>query len=355
MDKERIGKYVSDHTIKVIDAMEMIDNNSAGLIFIVDAQGKLEGCLTDGDIRRWILKGGDLQTKVETMMSKVPLSLNERDSSRAMEYLKEKCITALPITDDAGCIVDIVFLHEWKAIKKSELLSNVSAVVMAGGRGTRLYPYTKILPKPLIPIGDTPIVERVIKRLSEYGIGKIYLTINYKGGMIKSYFNEAEATYNITYVEENKPLGTAGSIKLIKDDISRPLIVTNCDSLILTDYTSLYEHHLKYGYAITMVTALKKNVIPYGVITFGENGEIVSLEEKPTQSYFINTGMYVVNPEVVKLIPNDTMFHMTHLVEEVMKRGGKVGSYPISEDSFLDMGEFDEMKRMEDKLHVSTD
>ena len=235
------------------------------------------------------------------------------------------------------------------------LLSGVPVVIMAGGKGTRLYPYTKILPKPLVPIGDTPIVERIINYFSDFGMKSFYMTVNYKKAMIRSYFDEVEKDYTIKYVEENKPLGTGGSIKLIEDRFDRPIFISNCDSLILADYYDIYQHHLNAGNHITVVSALKNIQVPYGVMHTGENGALKSMEEKPKLSYFINTGMYVINPETIDLIPDDTMFHMTHLVEAVMKKGGKVGTYPVSEDSFLDMGELDEMKRMEEKLHIVSD
>jgi NDP-sugar pyrophosphorylase family protein len=189
----------------------------------------------------------------------------------------------------------------------------------------------------------------------EYGCDNFYITVNYKKNMIESYLNEFEEKYHITYVEENAPLGTAGSIKLIKDQFENPIIVTNCDCLVRADYEDLYLYHRKAGNAVTMVSALKNILIPYGVLKTKENGELVNMEEKPKLSYFINTGMYVINPNIIQLIPDNVVFHMTTLVEKVQQSGGKVGVYPISEDSFLDMGEFDEMQRMEEKLNILSD
>ena len=178
------------------------------------------------------------------------------------------------------------------------------------------------------------------------------MTLNYKKGMIKSYFNDLEPEYRIEYIEEDKPLGTAGSIKLIDEKFNKPIFVANCDALIMADYADIYEHHINFRNEITMVTELKNITIPYGVVNTGDNGELLTMEEKPKMSYFVNTGMYVVNPGVINEIPDDELFHMTNLIEKVMNNGGKVGTYPISEDSFLDMGEFDEMKRMEQKLNT---
>ena len=355
MDKERIQEFLTELPLTVVEAMAKIDShaNDADIIFIVDNSHALIGCITDGDIRRWILKGGELTASAENVMHKNPIYMSEGEKSAAKSTMLEKSITAIPILDDKHKIVDIVLAREVSNINKKEnSLKDVPVVIMAGGKGTRLYPYTKILPKPLIPIGDTPIVERIIDCYVDCGIDEYYMTVNYKKGMLRSYFNDLAPKYKVNFVEEDKPLGTGGSIKLIDKKFDNPLFVTNCDALIRADYADIYGHHIRCGNDITMVVALKNITVPYGVVNYGENGELLSMEEKPTLSYFINTGMYVINPETIELIPDDTMFHMTHLVEKVMKNGGKVGTYPISEDSFLDMGEFEEMKRMEQKLNI---
>ena len=348
-------KFIGTATMTIVDAMGKIDANAKGILFLADEKGVLVGCITDGDIRRWLIKAGDLTASVGHAMMTAPKFLYEEERQEAEHLMKKKHITAVPILNGKKQVVDIVFLSEDKlveAAKEKKNLSGVPVVVMAGGKGTRLYPYTKILPKPLIPIGETPIVERIINVYTEYGINKFYMTVNYKKGMIRSYFADIEPEYELVYVEEDKPLGTGGSIKLIEDTFDKPLFITNCDALILADYGDIFDFHVKSGNDITMVSALKNITVPYGVLHSGDNGALLSMEEKPKLSYFINTGMYVINPEIIELIPDDTMYHMTHLVEEVMKRGGKVGTYPISEDSFLDMGEFDEMRRMEEKLHI---
>lgn len=355
MDAERLSKFIGKDSISIVDAMGMIDANSKGILFLVDNDERLSGSLTDGDIRRWIMKSEPISAKASEVMNASPKSLSVKEAKNAINVMKQQSITAIPIVDDNNRIVDAVILAEVEshADTKGDL-SDVPVVVMAGGKGTRLYPYTKILPKPLVPIGDTPIVERIINYYTDYGMKNFYMTINYKRGMIRSYFDDIEKNYSIKYIEETKPLGTGGSVKLIEDKFDRPIFVTNCDALILADYYDIYKHHLKSGNDITMVSALKNFQVPYGVMHTGENGVLESMEEKPKLSYFINTGMYIINPETIDLIPDDTMFHMTHLVDKVMKQGGRVGTYPISEDSFLDMGELNAMKRMEEKLGIIT-
>lgn len=356
LTKDRLSMFIGSDTLSIVDAMGLIDTNSSGILFVTDSNGALIGSLSDGDIRRWILNSGEVSASVSCAMNKSPKYLKADEKNKALQVMSEKAITALPVLDDDKRVVDIVFKSDSMECEiPKRKLSGVPVVIMAGGKGTRLYPYTKILPKPLVPIGDTPIVERIINYFSDFGMKSFYMTVNYKKAMIRSYFDEVEKDYTIKYVEENKPLGTGGSIKLIEDRFDRPIFISNCDSLILADYYDIYQHHLNAGNDITVVSALKNIQVPYGVMHTGENGALKSMEEKPKLSYFINTGMYVINPETIDLIPDDTMFHMTHLVEAVMKKGGKVGTYPVSEDSFLDMGELDEMKRMEEKLHIVSD
>lgn len=353
MISEKINRLTCVASATIVDAMELIDANTKGLLFVKDDENRLVGCITDGDIRRWLISTGDLSAKVSSVMTTTPVFLSHKSVKEAEKIMKRKKITAIPIVDDEKHIVDIILFNDLYSNKTSlKKLSGIPVVVMAGGKGTRLYPYTKILPKPLIPIGDTPIIERIIDQFVNFGADKFYVTVNYKKSMIKSYFGDLNPNYGIVYIEENKPLGTCGSIKLIEEKFDKPFFVTNSDTLVLADYEDIYNYHCKTGNLITIVSAVKNMVVPYGVIHTKKEGEIINIEEKPKLSYLINTGMYVINSEIVDDIPEDTFYHMTNLVEDVMKNGGKVGMYPISEDSFLDMGELGEMKRMEEKLNV---
>lgn len=356
MKSENIGAYLIYPDSTVVEAMQKIDINAKGILFVIEQNNKLDGVVTDGDIRRWLIKTGDLQSSVRQIMNPSPRVLYRKDIKTAQEYMIKHHITALPIITTRGCINDIVFLQQEMIETEEEepKLGDVSVVIMAGGKGTRLYPYTKILPKPLIPIGDIPIMERIIDRFTDAGVREFYATVNYRKSMIKSYFNDQVTDYDICYVEEDKPLGTAGSLKLLPKRFDRPFIVTNCDILIHADYNDIYQYHVKSGNELTIVSALKNILVPYGVIHSSDNGIVESMEEKPRLSYFVNTGMYVLNPELVDDIPSEEFFHMTHLADKLMAEGRRVGMYPISEDSFLDMGEFEEMHRMEEKLNLKS-
>ena len=268
--------------------------------------------------------------------------------------MKKKHITALPIIDENRVIQRIVFRNNNEKVlrNKTGKLGEIPVVIMAGGMGTRLYPYTKILPKPLIPIGEIPIIERIINSFVEFGIDNFYMTVNFKKGMIKSYFEDLSPSYHLNFIEEDRPLGTAGGLKLVEDQLCSPFFVTNCDILLQVDYGDIFEYHKKSGSDITIVSSMKSTVIPYGVIECQKGGDILDLQEKPVISNFINTGMYVINPDLLRIIPKNTFYHMTDMIKDALKEGLKVKMYPISEDSFMDMGEFEELKRMEKKLSV---
>lgn len=353
MVKSEIEKFIASDNTSIVHAMQLIDQNTHGIIYIVDDSCKLIGSLSDGDIRRWIIKTGDLNAPAGKLMNRNPKYIFEADAGKSPDYLKKYKISSLPVLNIQKQIMDIVFSDNAGQILSvsSDALNGTPVIIMAGGKGTRLYPYTKILPKPLIPIGDVPILERIINRFHDCGANEFWLTVNYKKEMIRSYFNELPRNYKITYVEESKPLGTAGSIRLIQETFEQPVIVTNCDILIEADYEKVLKYHKESGNALTIVSSLKNTTIPYGVLHSTENGVVTSMEEKPQLSCFINTGMYILEPQYISMIPEDTFFHMTHLAEAMMAKGLQVGMYPISENSFLDMGEFEEMKKMEARIN----
>ena len=245
-------------------------------------------------------------------------------------------------------IVSIVLWNDKEIIPKRGM--DVPVVIMAGGLGTRLYPYTKILPKPLIPIGEIPIVEHIMNRFNRYGVNQFHLVVNHKKNMIKAYFNEIDKAYSVNYIDEDIPLGTGGGLSLLKGKINSTFILSNCDILIDEDYEKMYEYHKRNGNLITMVCSLKNIKIPYGVIEINDTGEIENMKEKPELSFFINTGMYIVEPEVIEdLKPNESV-GFPEIIERHKAKGEKIGIFPISEYNWLDMGELDEMEEMRRRL-----
>ena len=354
MNSEELSKYKCNNNVSIVDAMKSIDKNACGLVYIVNSEDKLVGCLTDGDIRRWIITYGGVAGTVSDAMNHNPKYVFQSEAKEGLKRMNEERVHSIAVVNDHMMILDVIFLESYKKLKQEisrSALKDTVVIVMAGGEGTRLFPYTKILPKPLIPIGDVPILERILNRFSNFGVTDFYLTVNYKKEMIKSYFSEIIHSYDIHYVDEDKPLGTAGSIRLIKKKFDRPVIVTNCDILIEADYEKILNYHIDSSNDITIVSSLKNTIIPYGVIHTRAEGIVECMEEKPQLSHFINTGMYVINPELFKWIPQGIIFHMTDLVNKVMVNKKKVGMFPISEKSFLDMGQFEEMKKMEERIN----
>ncbi len=342
-----VSDVIIDENSSMIEAMERLDATSKKVLFVQN-DGKLAAAITDGDIRRWILKKGNLDAKVKDIANYCPLYLEENNKNVAKEFMKKKFIDAVPIVNKSMEIISVVLLNEEDIEQKKEL--RIPVVIMAGGLGKRLYPYTKILPKPLIPIGEIPIVEHIINRFIRYGSDQFYLVVNHKKNMIKAYFNEIEKVYKVDYVDEDKPLGTGGGLSLLKGKINSTFILSNCDILIEEDYEKIYNYHKKENNLITMVCSLKNIKIPYGVIEISETGEIESMKEKPELSFFTNTGMYIVEPKIIEELEEGEPIGFPDIIEQYKAIGEKIGIYPISEKSWMDMGQIDEMEEMRRRL-----
>ncbi|MDC7278867.1 MULTISPECIES: sugar phosphate nucleotidyltransferase [Pseudobutyrivibrio] len=332
----------------ILQAMKTFDESARRTVFIVDEKMKLIAALSEGDVRRFILSGGDLNNKVSEIANYTPKTLKEDDIDGAKEFLSHYNIEGVPIVDDNGIVIDTVFWSAGKRKHKSSLSTPV--VMMAGGKGTRLYPYTRILPKPLIPVGEKPIAELIFDGFSEYGINRMIMIVNHKKNMIKSYFGEVEKPYSIEYADEDTPLGTGGGLSLLRGKLDETFILTNCDILIEDDYSLICEHHKKEGNVITMVCSLRNFQVAYGVVEFGEHGNIIDMKEKPEFSFFTNTGIYIVEPEVFDYIKDDEFIGFPDIINRIKEDGKKVGVYPINENSWMDMGQLDELSKMENRL-----
>ena len=346
-----ILKYTIPPHLTVIEAIQAIDTIGKKVVLIVDDKSKLLGIFSDGDMRKYILKNGDLKVTVGQVMNTHPIVF--RSYQEVEKYKYHSRMVVYPIVDDKGILVDAVFWNDESKNKKiSQGLRDVQVIIMAGGKGTRLYPYTKILPKPLIPIGDLTITERIIERFTAYGCEDFKLVLNYKGNMIKAYFNELEKDYQVSYVQENDFLGTGGGLSLLKGEVNKTFFVSNCDTLIDTNYECIYKFHTERKNKITLICALKNITVPYGVISLNEEGSILELLEKPSFSFLTNTGLYLLEPEVLENIEEGVFVHLTDIIKEYVKRGEAVGVYPISEKSWLDMGQLVELEEMFEALGV---
>ena len=342
----RIEDSLIEENETVLGALKQLDTTGHKVLFIAP-DGRLKGVVTDGDVRRHLLAGGSLQDNVSAMANYQPISVGCQERRRAKKVIEAHAISALPIVDANGKIVDIEFASGFDIDVSSKVCLPV--VMMAGGLGTRLYPYTKILPKPLIPVGELPIAEHIIRRFYDAGCRNFTLVVNYKKSMIKSYFNELDKDYTVEYADEDDPLGTGGGLSLLRGKINETFFLTNCDILVDADFGSLYRFHKESGNDITMVCSLKDYTIPYGVIEH-ENGVLTAMQEKPHLSFYINTGLYVVEPHVIEKIQPGVFTPFTDLIETVRKDGGKVGVYPVSEQSWMDMGQLEELENMRRRL-----
>lgn len=342
-----IKDFLINEESTIMEAMQQLDKVAKKVLFIT-REGQFVASITDGDIRRWILKKGNLEARVKDMANYNPKFLLEEEKSKAKSYIKKNNIEALPILDKSGSIISIVLRNDEEYGIKKNL--NVPVVIMSGGLGTRLYPYTKILPKPLIPIGEIPIVEHIINHFNNFGINQFYLVVNHKKNMIKAYFNEIEKSYTVEYADEDIQLGTGGGLSLLKGKINTTFVLSNCDILIEEDYEKIYNYHKRENNLITMVCSLKKVIIPYGVIEINDLGEIENMKEKPELSFFANTGMYFVEPKVIEELESNRVVGFPDIIEEYKNRGEKIGIYPIGENNWMDMGQIDEMEKMRRRL-----
>lgn len=332
----------------ILSALRKMDGHRTKLVFAFDGN-KFEGILTIGDIQRAIIRQVNLSDPVSKILEKDKIYASEKD---ALEDIKavmfKELIDCMPVLNDDGEIVDVLFWHDVFTEKVADNRPKIElpVVIMAGGKGTRLKPITNVIPKPLVPVGDKTILEVIMNQFEGIGCKKFYMSVNYKADMMEFYLSQLDHKYDIEFFMEDKPLGTIGSVSLLKGKITTPFFVSNCDSINEQDYRDVYDYHVNNNNDMTIVTMVKSFKIPYGVIETGEDGLMVSLKEKPEHNYMVNTGVYILNPSLIDEIPEGEFFHITHLMEKVKAKGGRVGCFPVSEDAWKDMGEWPEYLKM---------
>ncbi len=342
-----------DSSIK--DALKKLDKTAEKTLFVVDKENKLLGSLTDGDIRRYILKTGKMDGVVWDVCNKSPVFVNknELNDKNIRELFLKRKIEVLPVVDSGHRVIDYltwtdVFSERYD--KKFKRSIDVPVVIMAGGRGTRLAPFTQVLPKPLIPVGEKTMVEHIIDNFRAFGVKKFYLTINYKGELLEAYFNGIKKDYNVEFVRENEYLGTAGSLRLLKGKLEGDFVVSNCDILINADFYEVIEFHRRVESYFTSITAIQNYRIPYGVVKTTHGGSIDSIVEKPEYTFQINTGVYVLNSRVLEFIPENEPFDMPELINVLLKNKKGVHAYPVSEGDYIDIGQWEEYRKALKKL-----
>lgn len=345
---DNIQSFIGREPLTVSEAMQKIDNNQNGILFIVDGDNKLLGCITDGDVRRFLLSGGNMDSPAINAANSKPRSARSIEEARILYHKKNYIV--IPVLDENGIVVDL-FAGEPGRQKKQRNPINIPVVINAGGKGTRLDPYTRVLPKPLIPVGELPIIELIMQEYQSYDCSEFHIIVNYKKELMKAYFADNERNYNITWYDEKRPLGTGGGLSLLKGRLDSTFFFANCDVLLTADYESMVKFHKENENAITMICVYKNINIPYGVVDMGANGVIKGMKEKPLMSFLTNTGIYIVEPEVVDDMVDGESIGFPDVIERQRQKGRRVAVFPVSEKDWMDMGQIPELEKMRVKLY----
>jgi len=331
-------------TCTLLKALKLMDALDIKLLIIID-DNKFVGLVSIGDIQRAIIKNHSLDISISEILRKNiriahPDDTFESIKKMMFDYRMELC----PVVTNDNEIIKIYF---WEDIFQKEkpqpkLKFDMPVVIMAGGFGTRLKPITNVLPKPLLPIGERTIIEDIFERFHDHGCNSFYVSVNYKADLIEYYLNNQGLKYHLSFFREEKPMGTAGSLSLLKGIINEAFFVSNCDIIIDQDYSEILDFHRENNNEITVVAALRHYPIPYGTIRSGKSGKLEELIEKPELTFKINSGMYILEPHLISEIPVGQFFHITHLINKVIMRGGNVGVFPVPSSSWKDIGDWDE-------------
>ncbi len=331
----------------LLSALKQMDNLDKKLLIVIENE-KFAGLISAGDIQRAIIQNKSLDTSIAEILRKNIRVANTEDSfdvikKMMLDYRMELC----PVINENNDILKIYYWEDLFQDKNPRPANqfNLPVVIMAGGSGTRLKPLTNVLPKPLIPIGERTIIEEIFEKFENHGCKEFFISVNYKAELIEFYLRNQRLPYQLNFFKENKPMGTAGSLSLLKDKIDETFFVSNCDILIEQDYSEILDFHRQNQNEITIVAALRNYPIPYGVIETGKNGSLLNIQEKPEFTFKINSGMYILEPHLLNEIPINEFYYITQLINKVKSRKGHIGVFPVSEGSWIDIGSWDELRQ----------
>ena len=351
-------KVFINHKSSIYEALELLSNLGEKSLIVLDSKRHFKGVLSDGDIRKAILTGSKLNSNISNIYNQKPFYI-ENDKNFSQKKIKsiflKKRYDLVPVVDKSKKISKIIFWQDvfkqenQSVLKKEKNLdfNKILVVIMSGGRGKRLEPFSNVLPKPLIPINNKTIIEYIIDNFRKYKIENFFITLNYKKNIIKSYLKD---TYNLNtkflFLEEKKFEGTAGSLKYLKNhNIKKPFILTNCDIIVNSDYNEIYNWHIKKKNHLTIVTSLKKYQIPYGTCEMDKDGKLKKIIEKPTYNFLVNTGFYIISNNCLKYINSKGSFDMPQLIKKCLEKKLRVSIFPIAERDWIDIGQWAEYKK----------
>tara|TARA_Y100001970_G_scaffold250206_1_gene321700 strand:+ start:19684 stop:20733 length:1050 start_codon:yes stop_codon:yes gene_type:complete len=347
-----IKKLKINKTETVKDALKQISDSGKKCLLVCE-ENKFLGTLSGGDIRKALLKNISMETAVKNIFNKNSYYVYENDldlEEVKRVFLKHK-YDLIPVLDKNDKPLRVL---EWNSVFRDQRKKqNISCpvVIMAGGKGTRLKPFTNVLPKPLIPLKDKTVIEKILDRFYSFGVKDYFLTINYKGKILKAFFEELEPEYNLEFIEEKRSLGTAGILYKLDGIINETFLLANCDVLVEVDYSELLNFHKKNKCDITLVASAKEIVIPYGSCEVDNKGYLKKINEKPKLDYLVNTGLYVLEPDTLSYIPRNKFFHITDLIELLKKKKRKIGVFPIDDADWVDIGQWDEYRSAVKRLN----
>ncbi len=356
-----LKKFLINKDRKIKDALKLIDKNGEKTCLVYDKNKKLFGSLTDGDIRRKILrKGKSINEKIYKFCNRKTIFIKEGkiNKRKIKRIFLSKKIEILPLINRNERITKIILKSDiFKRVQRKKfnksILSKIKVVVMAGGKGQRLDPITRIFPKPLVPIKDKTAIENIIDSFSKFGVRKFFFVVNYKADLIKAYFkNKNFMGKKIVYINESKPLGTAGGLEKLRGKIKGNFVVTNCDVIFDFNFNELIKTHINKKNDLTLVTSNQTSILPYGVCKINSQNELIKIHEKPKYKHLITTGLYILNSSILKLIPKNKLLDMNQLIEISKINKKKIGIFKIKQKNWQDIGQLQEYKKKVNLLSV---
>tara|TARA_B100000787_G_scaffold169327_1_gene160221 strand:+ start:5509 stop:6573 length:1065 start_codon:yes stop_codon:yes gene_type:complete len=335
-----IEKYKSNickNNINIRKALVLLNTNKLKCLIVIDSKKRLVGTLTDGDIRRSLLKGAKFNDGINKHVYRNSFSINKSKFTQNKNFDIPTDIALIPIIDSKKKVVNLIRNNKFINNKISDSQLSTQVIIMAGGLGTRLRPFSSIIPKPLIPIEGKPIIEHIMDKFIQNNFKKFIISININHKIVKAFFKTSKKKYELKYISEKKTLGTVGSLSLVKN-ISKDFFVINCDSILDFNYKSALEYHQINKNDLTVIVAKKKIEIPYGVFEFDKYDKI-QIIEKPSKEILINTGMYVFSKKILTFLKKNKKIDMDELIKKVISKKLKVNLFPIENISWYDFGQ----------------